>query len=68
MKHIKRYGVHGLHRYRHRGHVPLPALGVMCLNGTCGTRLALQFHCFVQPLTFHAMVNLLPVFVHTGGS
>ena len=29
MKHIKRYGVHGVHRYRQRGHVPLLALGVI---------------------------------------
>ena len=68
MKYIKRYGIHGLHRYRHRGHVPLFALGVMCVNGTLGTRLTLQFHCFVQTLTFHAMVNFLPVFFDTGGS
>ena len=32
VKHIKRYGVHWLHRYRHRGHVPLLALGVMRVN------------------------------------
>ena len=66
MKHIKRYGVHGLHRYRHRGHVPLLALGVMRVNGTTGTRLTLQLHCFVQSVTLHAMVNFFQMFFHTG--
>ena len=68
MKHINGYPLHGLHGYGHRGHVPLLALGVMHVNGTLGPPLTLQFHCFVQSLTFYAMVDFFSVFLHTRGS